>query len=163
MSSTQKLMLKNVRLIHGALAEPSSMGESEPKYYAKLQITDKALIKEVQDRVTEITKTELKGAKLKYDVVVESDTDKYPKQAGSVTINASNKFIPLFLDADKNDLGYAASGIYAGCYVNVVVSFYPWQNKFGSGITLNLLIMKFEADGAPLGGKATTQTYDDLV
>ena len=52
------------------------------------------------------------------------------------------KSVPLTEDDNK---------LYPGCYVNVVITLWAQNNKFGKRINANLLAVQFVKDGNPFG------------
>lgn len=86
--------------------------------------------------------------------------------AGTMIVSAKNDKRPQILSRDKTPLAEEDGVIYAGCYVDAVVSFYTTFDKKqgGNGIWASLEIVRFRSDGESFGAaKLDADDYlDDL-
>lgn len=75
---------------------------------------------------------------------------------------------PQLLDRHKRQVAEEDGVLYAGCYVDAVVSFYAVTGKErgGNGVFASLEVVRFRADGEAFGGglsgDAATDLLDDL-
>lgn len=82
-----------------------------------------------------------------------SEGDVYDGFEGMMYVAASNPRRPQILDRDKTPITEDDGVIYAGCYVDAVVSVYATNKKEqgGNGIFATLEIVRFRKDGEPFG------------
>jgi len=76
---------------------------------------------------------------------------------GTYTVYARNKNRFPTVDADPTILvspDDSPCKIYAGCYVNVKIGLYVWDNKFGKGVAASLNGVQFAGNGEPFAKKA---------
>ena len=82
--------------------------------------------------------------------------------AGMVWVKGSKKSdkgMPQMIGADNNGIdpnntlewANEARKLYGGCYVNVVLKPWVYDNTFGKGFGCDLIAIQFAADGAPFG------------
>ena len=100
------------------------------------------------------------------DGETNEEGDTYNGFAGNMTVVAKNSKRPQILNRDKSPLAEEDGVVYAGCYVDAVVSFYTTAEKKqgGNGIFASLEIVRFRSDGEPFGaGKLNADDFlDDL-
>lgn len=145
---------------------------AKPKYGATLLIpkTDTATIERVQAAIDAAVKDGIerrifKGAvdpsRSKYPPLRDGDSPKddgSPRGdefAGHWFISAKapgNKPRPSVVDANVQPVMDEAE-IYAGCYVNMFVEFYAYENSGNKGIAASLRGTQFVRDGERLGGE----------
>jgi len=73
---------------------------------------------------------------------------------------------PMIVDADGVPIDKAntmaevaeARRVYGGCYANVLVSPWLWDNDNGKGVSCNLLAVQFSSDGEPFGENTSIDT-----
>lgn len=149
-----KIKMKNVRLSFPSLFQHASFnGDSTGKYEATF-VLDKVehadVIKQIQAQANELMKTELKS-KLSSDRICLKDGDELERDGfkGKMTIKASTKKRPLVIDRDKSPLTEDDEKLYAGCYVNAILSLWAQNNGFGKRINAQLDGVQFNKDGEP--------------
>lgn len=76
---------------------------------------------------------------------------------------AESKGRVTVIDRDKSPLTEADGRIYAGCYVNAVITLWAQDNAFGKRINAELCGVQFSRDGDAFGGgSAATVEEDDF-
>jgi hypothetical protein len=151
-----KIKLKNVRLSFPSLFQEAVFGgESTGKYEATF-ILDKVehadVIEKIQAQIATFKK-DLKAANMGADKICLKDGDELdrPEFEGKMTIKASTKKRPLVIDRDKSMLTEDDNKIYAGCYVNGILSLWGQNNNFGKRVNAQLDGVQFCQDGEPFG------------
>jgi hypothetical protein len=151
-----KIQLKAVRLSFPSLFQPGSFGgESTGKYEATFVLDKKDhadVIKQIQTAADAMMKEAFKG-KIPADKVCLKDGDEMarPEFEGKMTIKASTKKRPLVIDRDKSPITEDDNKVYAGCYVNVILSLWAQNNQYGKRINAQLDGVQFCRDGEPFG------------
>lgn len=161
------------RLSYPNLFTPRQANEqAAPKYSATLLIpksdtttvarVQAAIDAAVQDGVDRrVFKTAIDPAQSKYpplrdgDKPNDSGEPRGPEFAGHwfISAKAGTQRKPFVVDQqlqpiiDEND-------IYAGCYVNMAVQFFAYENSGNKGISAALVGVQFAKDGDRLGGPA---------
>lgn len=161
------------RLSYPNLFTPRAANDqAAPKYSATLLIpkTDTATIQRVQAAIDaavqdgvdrHIFKQPIDPTHSKYpplrdgDLPNDSGEPRGPEFAGHwfIAAKAGTQRKPFIVDPqlqpiiDEND-------IYAGCYVNMAVQFYAYENSGNKGISAALVGVQFAKDGERLGGPA---------
>ena len=167
-----KITLKNVRLSFPNLFKKGSFnGQENGKFEATFLLpkSDKKTYDQIMKAIEEC-KTENKLGKVKEDNLFIKDGDEifeekeYAGYNGHWAIKAANSSrIPVF-DRDKSPIVEEDGKIYAGCYVNAIIS--PWgqNNSYGKRVNANLYGVQFVKDGEEFGGKslATADDFDEL-
>nr|BDD44135.1 hypothetical protein 7 [bacterium] len=87
-----------------------------------------------------------KGLKKCFRRPTEEDLEKYPEYEGFILLSASDDMRPQVIDADRTPLAESDGKPYSGCWVNVIVRFWPQDNKFGRRINGNLRAVQFKRD-----------------
>lgn len=146
--------------------------QAAPKYSATLLIpkSDTATIERVQAAIDaavkdgverKIFKQQIDASQTKYPPLRDGDTAKDsgeprgPEFAGHwfISAKAGAQRKPFIVDQqlqpviDEND-------IYAGCFVNMAVQFFAYENSGNKGISAALVGVQFVKDGERLGGPA---------
>ena len=140
-------------------------GESTGKYEATFILDKKehaVLIKELQTAIDKLSKEELKG-KVPADKLCLKDGDETERAefAGKFTIKASTKKRPLVINRDKSPIAETDNVIYAGCYVNGLISLWAQNNQYGKRINAQLDGIQFCRDGEPFGdGSIGVDAFD---
>ena len=95
--------------------------------------------------------------------VKDGDNVDYDGYENVWSIKAGNKKRPLLIDRDKTPLTAEDDKFYAGCYVNAVIEFYPYNYK-GEAINANLYGVQFVKDGEPFekGSIGNINDFEDL-
>lgn len=173
MAKTNRDVTAAGRLSYPNLFTPRQANEqAAPKYSATLLIpkTDTATIARVQAAIDaavqdgvdrRVFKTAIDPAQSKYpplrdgDKPNDSGEPRGPEFAGHwfISAKAGTQRKPFVVDQqlqpiiDEND-------IYAGCYVNMAIQFYAYENSGNKGISAALVGVQFAKDGDRLGGPA---------
>jgi hypothetical protein len=172
-----KLIVKG-RLAFPKLFKPEAFnGDGEKKYGASILIpkTDAATIKKVEDAMLAdaIEKwgpekgpkavASLKAAGKVFFRDGESKAD-YDGFEDAWFISASAKAKPTVVDKDKSPISEESGRIYAGCYVNVILSTYAQDNGWGKRLNATLTGVQFAGDGDAFSGgrPASTDDFEDL-
>jgi hypothetical protein len=138
------------------LFQPGSFGgESTGKYEATFVLDKKEhadAIKQIQTAADALMKEAFKG-KIPADKVCLKDGDDMarPEFEGKMTIKASTKKRPLVINRDKSPITEDDNIVYAGCYVNAIVSLWAQNNQYGKRINAQLDGEQFCRDGEPFG------------
>jgi len=135
-------------------------GQSTGKYEATFILDKKehaATIKEIQSLIETMSKTELKG-KVPSDKICLKDGDETERAefAGKYTLKASTKKRPLVINRDKTPIAEADNVIYAGCFVNGIISLWAQDNQFGKRINAQLDGVQFVRDGDPFSDNSVS-------
>lgn len=162
-----KVVVANARLSYANVFEPKAFEGQEAKYSVSLIISkdDKdtiKLINEAIDNATEDGKEKYwsgkkpRGMKLPLRDGDEEREDEAYKN--SFFINASSKNAPQVVGKQKDSatgkaISLGSDEVYSGCYANVSLNFYPFNNV-SKGVAAGLGPIQKEADGEPLGGVA---------
>lgn len=173
---TGVVTLKNVRLSFPHLFEPSASIEDGPKKYRATFLMDpetadgKANIKKIEAAINQaalgVWKTKEKADKIRSkldsdrsglrdgDDCTNKEGDVYAGYEGMKAIGATNGRKPKVVRRDKSVIDSTESAeIYAGCYVNAVISIWATnQEKHGgNGIFATLEIVQYYKKGEPFG------------
>ena len=161
-----KIQLKAVRLSFPSLFQMGSFGgDSTGKYEATFVLDKKEhaeVIKQIQAAADTMMKEAFKG-KIPSDKVCLKDGDELgrPEFEGKMTIKASTKKRPLVINRDKSPITEDDNIVYAGCYVNAIVSLWSQNNQFGKRINAQLDGVQFCRDGEPFGdGGIVADAFD---
>jgi len=95
-----------------------------------------------------------KGIEMPLKLSTEAKGEKYPVLKGRYTLTAKTEFAPIVMEvgpAGKPIVMENQANFYAGCYVLVSISTYPWEFKGRKGIGVNLKNILKVADGQRLG------------
>jgi hypothetical protein len=151
-----KIKIPSARLSFPSLFNMASFGgESTGKYEATFILDKKEhakVIAEIEAVIGKLQKDELKG-KVASDKICLKDGDEMerPEYAGKMTIKASTKKRPLVINRDKSAISEDDNIIYAGCYVNGIVTLWAQNNQYGKRINAQLDGVQFVRDGDPFG------------
>lgn len=180
------VVLKNVRLGFPKLWKAeAATDEATPKFGASFIIEEssaeyKANVKACEAAVAYVAKKRWLEKHEKITSAIErkrkafrdgdgetnEEGDTYTGFADSMIVAAKNNKRPQILNRDKTPLAEEDGVIYAGCYVDAVVSFYTTADKKqgGNGLFASIEIVRFRKDGEPFGaGKLDADDYlDDL-
>ena len=149
----EKIILRNVRLSFPSLFKRAVFEGKETKFEAtfllpKSDEKTKALLdKAIESALTE-AKVKVASDKRFMRDGDDSDKDGYE---GNWSIKASsNRRVQIF-DRDKTPIVEEDEILYAGCYVNAIISVWVQNNNFGKRVNANLLGVQFVKDGEPFG------------
>jgi hypothetical protein len=101
---------------------------------------------------------------LKFCLTDGNDKD-YDGYAGMWALSSANSVRPTVVDRNKAPLVEADGVIYAGCYVNAIVSFWAQDNQYGKRVNCNLGGIQFLRDGDSFGvggTRVSEDAFDDL-
>jgi hypothetical protein len=172
--------LVNVRLSYPNLFKPRAMKsdsgeEKEPEYSASF-ILDKEehakIIKAIEAEAVNIAvkKWGKKPAKFRgpiRDGATFEDDDGNPKAGYGedvVAINAKSRSKQQCVRRNPAEQA-TEEDLYGGCYVNAVISLFPWQHKAnGYGVSANLGAVQFSKNGERFGGAVVDaeEVFEDL-
>jgi hypothetical protein len=80
---------------------------------------------------------------------------------GMYTLKASTKKRPLVIGRDQSPITESDNAVYAGCYVNAIVTIWAQNNQFGKRINAQLDGVQFNRNGEPFGdGAVTVNEFD---
>jgi hypothetical protein len=151
------IKLKNVRLSFPSLFSTSFYAGDDTGKYDATFILDKkehaAAIKEIQAEAVTLCKETLKVKNLPPDRICLKDGDETEREElhGKMHIKASTKKRPLVIGKDKTPLTEEDEVIYAGCYVNAIISLWAQDNQYGKRINAQLDGVQFWKNGEPFG------------
>lgn len=137
--------------------------------------TDTATIQRLQKLMTKIESEAIttkwggkKPASYAHPLLRDGDTDPTkggdPNYAGCYFLNAKANadHPPKIIDARCNPV-MDRDEVYSGCYANVKVSIYAYNNpKGGKGLSAGLVAIQKTKDGARLGGDTGTDGFEPL-
>lgn len=163
------LKLNDVRLSFPVLFEAKSFEEGGKKEFSGsflIPKTNTALLGEIKAAMLKVA-TGKWGAKAEGILTTlfrddrlclhDGDRKDYDGYEGHFFLRASNQVRPLLIDRSRNPVTEADGKIYAGCYVNVTVSLWAQDNKFGKRINANLRGVQFFRDGEAFSGGVSAQ------
>ena len=161
-----KFKIASARLSFPALFQTAKFGGEDTGKYECTLILDKVqhaeVIKAMSAAIANMMKDELKG-KIPSEKIALKDGDESdrPEFAGKMTLKVSSKRRPLVINRDKSPITEADNIVYAGCYVNAIVSLWPQNNQWGKRINGSLEGIQFAKDGEPFGdGGASVNEFD---
>lgn len=161
-----KIKLQSVRLSFPSLFQQAAFGgESTGKYEATFILDKKEhaqVISQIEAEIARLQKEEIK-AKVSSDKICLKDGDEMgrPEYEGKMTIKASTKKRPLVIDRDKSPITEDDNVVYAGCYVNAILTLWPQNNNFGKRVNAQLDGVQFVRDGEPFGdGGISADAFD---
>ena len=164
-----KIQLPNVRLSFPSLfAHGQFNGESTGKFEATFILDAKdhsKVIDQLNAQIKRLVKEELKGGKLGDDRICLKDGDELdrPEFEGKFTIKSSTKKRPMLINRDKTPIVEEDNIVYAGCYVNAIVSLWAQNNGYGKRINAQLDGIQFVRDGEAFGdGGISADAFDDF-
>ena len=169
-SNNVVIKLPRVRLSFPSLFQPTKFDEnSKPKYCATF-ILDKvehaATIKEMEKAIAKLL-ADNKVAKMSPDRIALKDGDESDREEnqGKYLIKASSDKRPLVIDKSKSPLTEEDSVVYAGGYVNAIISLWyqndPKHPEWGKKINGALSAVQWVADGEPFSsGGASADDFD---
>lgn len=186
MSDTKKkterkqFKLECVRLSYPNLFTPRAMEsddggpEKKPEYSASFILDKKkhaAIIKEIEAEAKKVAIAKWGKVPGKFrgpvrDGSTFEDDDGNPKDGYGDAVVAINAKSRTKQQCVMRDLSAAdEESLYGGCYVNVVITLYPWQHKAnGHGVSANLGPVQFVKNGEPFGSRVipADDAFEDL-
>lgn len=162
-----KIVIGPVRLSYEHIWEPSAIEEGQEKKYSGSFIISKsdkkslAKINAAVEAAKEEGKTKLAG-KGKLKLPLRDGDEERPEDdayANSYFLNASSKTAPGIVDKNVEKI-IDRDEVYSGCFVNVSLTFFPFNTSGNKGIAVGLNNIQKVKDGEPLGGR--TRAEDDF-
>lgn len=168
-----KVIIANARLSYAHIFEPTAFEGQEPKYSVSL-IIDKddketiAIIEQAINNAVELGNEKYWSGKTPKNLKMplrdgdeERDDEAYQN---AYFLNASSKKAPQVVGTEKDKatgkaIPLGEEDVYSGCYANVSVNFYPYNNV-SKGIAVGLNNIQKASDGEPLGGGASKAEDD---
>ena len=175
--SQTKVQLKNVRLSFPKLFKPESMEEGGKLNYSASFLIDPetkdgaANIKKIKAAIVAACEAKWgvgKIPKLKSDRKALKDGDEYDYDGyeGMQVVVAKDDRPPVLVDRDRSPLNETSCmtehKLYAGCYVNAVINFWTYDNKFGKGCSANLRAVQFSENGEEFSGSEGVNVDDEF-
>ena len=161
-----KIKMQAVRLSFPSLFNTAKFGGEDTGKYEATFVLDKVehaeVIAGIKAQIDRLMKEELKG-KVPSDKLCLKDGDEMgrPEFEGKYTIKASTKKRPLVINRDKSPITESDNVIYAGCYVNAIVSLWAQNNTWGRRINAQLDGVQFCRDGEAFGdGAVSVNEFD---
>ena len=161
-----KIKMQAVRLSFPSLFNTAKFGGEDTGKYEATFVLDKVehaeVIAGIKAQIERLMKEELKS-KVPSDKLCLKDGDEMgrPEFEGKYTIKASTKKRPLVINRDKSPITESDNVIYAGCYVNAIVSLWAQNNNYGKRINAQLDGVQFCRDGEPFGdGAVSVNEFD---
>lgn len=161
-----KIKMQAVRLSFPSLFNTAKFGGEDTGKYEATFVLDKVehaeVIVGIKAQIERLMKEELKS-KVPSDKLCLKDGDDMgrPEFEGKYTIKTSTKKRPLVINRDKSPITESDNVIYAGCYVNAIVSLWAQDNKFGKRINAQLDGVQFCRDGEAFGdGAVSVNEFD---
>lgn len=169
------IILKNVRLSFPQLwvAKPFNPGDA-PAYKATgLIVKGSDNDKLVRETIRELAKEKWsKGFEQKLKAIEtnpnkfcyqDGDNKKWDGYEGCMVLSAKAKESkpPIILDRDKTQLREKDGRPYAGCYVNMSVEFFTYNNS-GDGISSSLRWVQFFKDGDAFAGGTAVDVDEEI-
>lgn len=167
-----------VRLSFAHVFEPVQDISGKTRYSASLLIpkSDEATIgkfkKAIADMLADAEVVQRLGGKTKGIRLPVSDGDEKceenPKMYGAykgcfyVNANANEDYPPALFDKHRNEI-IDKSALYSGCYVQAILSLFPYHQRGNTGIGVGLLGLMKVKDGEALGGSGVSANdFDDF-
>lgn len=161
-----KIKMQAVRLSFPSLFNTAKFGGEDTGKYEATFVLDKVehaeVIAGIKAQIERLMKEELKS-KVPSDKLCLKDGDEMgrPEFEGKYTIKASTKKRPLVINRDKSPITESDNVIYAGCYVNAIVSLWAQNNTWGRRINAQLDGVQFCRDGEAFGdGAVSVNEFD---
>ncbi len=161
-----KIKMQAVRLSFPSLFNTAKFGGEDTGKYEATFVLDKVehaeVIAGIKAQIERLMKEELKS-KVPSDKLCLKDGDEMgrPEFEGKYTIKASTKKRPLVINRDKSPITESDNVIYAGCYVNAIVSLWAQNNNYGKRINAQLDGVQFCRDGEAFGdGAVSVNEFD---
>lgn len=176
--SQTKVLLTNVRLSFAKLFKPESMEEGGKLNYSASFLIDP----ETKDGAENLKKIKAamiaaceakwgkgKIPKLKSDRKALKDGDEfdYDGYEGMQVVVAKDDRPPVLIDRDRSALNEASCmtehKLYSGCYVNALINFWVYDNKFGKGCSANLRVVQFSENGEEFSGSESVDVDSEFA
>lgn len=171
------LMVLDARLASMNIFEASAYEkDKDPEYFVRgLLPVDGTEAAKIKAAVIDLYKrawpadaqVAFKKAKAANRVVLHSGDEQADKEGFDETVvyfNASSKDRPLLINRARKPVGEKDGLFYPGCYANLKIQLYTWENVKGRGVGVDLVGVQFSKDGEALatGGGGATASPDDF-
>lgn len=172
-----QVLVKNVRIAFPTLWEPTQFNGQGDYKFEVTALIDKTRTEVFEDIENAIKKVAIKKWGVKdADKIIKSirnipnrfclrdgDEKEYDGYAGNMFIKASSTARPTVVDRDRTSLTAQDGRPYSGCYCNVSLEFFAYDNS-GKGISAKLRGVQFLRDGDAFagGGVASADEFEDL-
>lgn len=170
--SATKMVIPNCRLSFPNIWEPKAINGGEEKYSVSCVIpkSDTKTIAKIQKAIEaakEDGKTRKWGGKIPPNLKLplrDGDIDRPDDEnyADCYFINATSKDAPQVVDRKVQPV-MDPMMVYAGCYCNVSVNFYPFNANGNRGVAAGLGNIQFVRDGERLSGRASADADFDAL
>lgn len=172
-----RVQLKDVRLSHPHIFRPQAYGDGdgEPAYSANFLIPKDT---KLGQRNIDLIEDAIEAAKDKKwgnkppkigrtkRFFKDGDDEDYRDKEENVNhmiATARNYRQPKLFDRDKTEVVEADDVLYAGCYVDAIITVWAQDNKFGQRINASLEAIRFRRDGEPFGAPPVDpDEFEDL-
>lgn len=161
-----KIKMQGVRLSFPNLFQTAKFAQNDTGKYEATFILDKKIHKDVIADIIKVidtlSKEELK-TKVAADRLCLKDGDEMGRDEyrGMYTLKASTKKRPLVIDRDQAPITESENRVYAGSYVNAIVTLWAQNNQYGKRINAQLDGVQFNRDGDPFGdGAVSVNEFD---
>ena len=160
-----------VRLSYPHIFRPAETLNGDMKYSASLIVPKNSdTVKRVKQVVQELmakpeTKQLMGKTKPKYELLRDGDEKEDPAYEGAYFINAKSNedHPPKVMDRDRVEVA-DPNEVYAGCYVQAIISIYAYNKNGNSGVGASLLGIRKIKDGEPLTGSVVSDSdFDDSL
>ncbi len=160
-------------VVHGRLSFPNlfaakSVNGSAPKFGAAIIVnkTDTATLDQIRKAISEVSKAKWpKGTpKGMVPALRDGGLKEYDGYGDDVMFfTASSKDRPPVVNRKRMPVAEGdAQCPYAGCYVNVSVTFWAQDNQFGKRVNAQLNSVQFVKDGEPFGSSAPINPEEEF-
>jgi len=165
----ERIKIPNVRLSFPNLFETSVFDGNDTGKYDATFLLNKETHKDIIKQIRAQFKTLAAGPKLQKKMpspdrlcLKDGDETEREEQQGHYTLKASTKKRPVVLNRDKTPVTEDDNLIYAGCYVNTIVTLWAQNNAYGKRINASLDGVQFCAHGEPFGAPAIDKDEFDV-
>ncbi len=175
-SSRTDLMVMDARLASMNLFKASAYEkDKDPEFFlrallpvgeAEAEKVRKAVIGLYKEAWPADAEVAYKKAKAANRVVLHNGDEQADKDGFDETVvyfNASSKDRPLIINRNRKPVAEEDGVFYPGCYANLKIQLYTWENAKGRGVGVDLVGVQFSKDGEQLatsGGGATASPDD---
>lgn len=166
----EKIMIKGARLSFPSLFQKSEFEGKQGKFEATLLFpkSDKKTYNQIIKAIDAAKKDANKKVVEKNYFIKDGDEifeeKEYDGYEGMWAVKAGNSKRPTVIDRDKTPIAEEDEKVYAGCFVNAIVS--PWvqDNQYGKRVNANLLGIQFVKDGEAFGDAvvASDDDFDEI-
>ena len=173
MLSSIKFRTPVFRVSFPALFEPKSFEDGPPVYSvttlfdadADLSVFEKAVKGVIQDKLNGKRPKKLKVTEIQDgDDIEKKNGDPREECQGKRVIQLRSKRKPVIVDNYREPITDPEE-VYGGCYATAIVQAFYWDNKFGSGVSFDLVALQKIKNGEPFVGsqfaKDDFEEYED--